>query len=67
MQMYGCNLSPVYAQQKNNTKIEEKLREAQLSIDVDFLPLLIAKKLELMGDWAAAEKIYLANFLISYG
>ncbi|WP_197530383.1 tetratricopeptide repeat protein [Bythopirellula polymerisocia] len=55
-------LISIYAQQKNNNKIEEKLREAQLAIDVDLLPLLIAKKLELMGDWAAAEKIYLANF-----
>ena len=60
--MHGCNSYPVNAQQKDNEKIEENLRKAQLAIDADFLPLLIAKKLELMGDWSAAEKIYLANF-----
>ena len=51
-----------YAMQKDNDKIEDTLRRAQLAVEADFLPLLIAKKLELMGDWSAAEKIYLANF-----
>ncbi len=55
-------LVSTYAQQKKNQEIEDALRQAQLSIDADFLPLLIAKKHELTGDWSAAEKVYLANF-----
>lgn len=55
-------LLSTYAQQKDNAKIEETLRQAQLAIEADYLPLLIGKKLELMGDWSAAEKLYLANF-----
>ncbi len=55
-------LLSTYAQQKDNEKIEETLRQAQLAIEADYLPLLIGKKLELMGDWSAAEKLYLANF-----
>jgi tetratricopeptide (TPR) repeat protein len=42
--------------------IEETLRQAQLAVETDFLPLLTAKKYELLGDWRTAEKIYLASF-----
>lgn len=55
-------LLAVYAAKKDVQGIEDTLRSAQLSIEGDFLPLLTAKKYELLGDWQAAEKIYLATF-----
>ncbi len=55
-------LLSLHAGQKNLEGIEDTMRRAQLAIEGDFLPLLTAKKYELMGDWRAAEKIYLASF-----
>lgn len=57
MQLLALNAS-----QKDSAAIEDTLRRAQLAIEGDFLPLLTAKKFELVGDWQAAEKLYLANF-----
>ncbi len=56
MQLLAMN-----ATQKDSVAIENTLRRAQLAIEGDFLPLLTAKKFELVGDWQAAEKLYLAN------
>lgn len=55
-------LLAINASQKDSAAIEDTLRRAQLAIEGDFLPLLTAKKFELVGDWQAAEKLYLANF-----
>ncbi len=57
MQLLALNAS-----QKDSAAIEDTLRRAQLAIEGDYLPLLTAKKFELVGDWQAAEKLYLANF-----
>ncbi len=57
MQLLALNAS-----QKDAEGIEDTMRRAQLAIEGDFLPLLTAKKYELLGDWQAAEKLYLANF-----
>ena len=55
-------LLAVHAANKDSAAIDDTLRRAQLAIEGDFLPLLTAKKYELLGDWRAAEKIYLASF-----
>jgi Flp pilus assembly protein TadD len=55
-------LLALHASHKNSEGIEETLRAAQLAVEGDFLPLLTAKKYELLGDWQAAEKLYLASF-----
>lgn len=55
-------LLAVQAGQKDIDGIEDTMRSAQLSVEGDLLPLLTAKKYELLGDWRAAEKIYLASW-----
>jgi len=55
-------LVAIYAKQQDTEKVQQLLREAQLAIEADFLPLLTAKKHELRGDWKSAERMYLANF-----
>jgi tetratricopeptide (TPR) repeat protein len=55
-------LLAIHSALKDNEAIEDTLRQAQLSIEGDFMTLLLARKFELMGDWRSAEKMYLANF-----
>jgi predicted Zn-dependent protease len=55
-------LLAIHSALKDNDAIENTLRQAQLSIEGDFMTLLLARKFELMGDWRSAEKMYLANF-----
>jgi cellulose synthase operon protein C len=55
-------LLAIHSALKDNQAIEDTLRKAQLSIEGDFMTLLLARKFELMGDWRSAEKIYLASF-----
>jgi tetratricopeptide (TPR) repeat protein len=55
-------LLTLQASLKDVEGIEDTLRRAQLSVETDYLPLLTAKKYELLGDWRTAEKIYLASF-----
>jgi tetratricopeptide (TPR) repeat protein len=55
-------LLAIHSALKDNQAIEDTLRQAQLSIEGDFMALLVARKFELMGDWRSAEKMYLASF-----
>lgn len=51
-------LITVHARQKDMVKMEAALRDAQLALDPEFLPLLQAKFFELQGRWKSAEDIY---------
>ncbi|MAT72154.1 MAG: hypothetical protein CMJ58_21820 [Planctomycetaceae bacterium] len=52
----------LYAQTQQYDKLEGVLREAHLSLDEEFLPLLSARYYELQGRWHAAEDIYLSAY-----
>ena len=52
-------LVAAHARQKDIVKMEAALRDAQLALDPEYLPLLQAKFFELQGRWKSAEGIYL--------
>jgi len=51
-----------YMRQQRADDVEQMLREAQLALDEEFLPLLMAKQHELFGRWAQAESILKAYY-----
>ena len=51
-------LVAVHARQKDMMKMETALRDAQLALDPEYLPMLQAKFFELQGRWTSAEGIY---------
>ena len=55
-------LAGLYTQQKNYKKVESTIREAHLSVDAEYLPLLTAKYYELQSRWQNAESIYRAVY-----
>jgi tetratricopeptide (TPR) repeat protein len=52
----------LYREMKQPEKVEQTLREAQLQLDAEYLPLLAGKYYELLGRWREAEDIYLAAY-----
>ncbi len=52
----------LYAQQKKYQEVEDALREAHLSCDAEFLPLLTGKHFEMTSQWQMAEDLYLASY-----
>jgi len=52
----------LYAEQKNIRKVEGAIREAHLSVDAEYLPLLTGKHYEMLSRWQNAEEIYLAVY-----
>ena len=56
---YWTKLVAVHGRQKNYIAMEKALRDAQLALDPEYLPLLQAKSFELRSLWKAAEGIYL--------
>lgn len=52
----------LYAEQKQYEGIEASIRDAHLSVDAEFLPLLTAKYFELLSRWRDAERVYLAYY-----
>ncbi len=59
---YWTQLVSLYLETKQQEKIEKTLREAQLQLDSEYLPLLTAKYYELRSAWREAEDIYLSAF-----
>jgi tetratricopeptide (TPR) repeat protein len=55
-------LVSLYAGMKQGEKVTQTLREAQLRLDDEYLPLLTAKYDELQGRWREAEDIYLSAY-----
>lgn len=51
-----------YMKQQRGEDVERMLRDAQLALDEEFLPLLMAKQHELFGRWAQAESILLSYY-----
>jgi len=52
----------LYSEQKDFENVENTIREAHLSVDAEYLPLLTAKYYELQSRWKNAESIYLAYY-----
>jgi tetratricopeptide (TPR) repeat protein len=59
---YWEQLVGLYVEMKQFEKVTQVLREAQLRLDDEYLPLLTAKYNELQGRWREAEDIYLAAY-----
>ena len=59
---YWIQLIAVYHKLKDSRAIEQVVREANLALDAEYLPLLIAKYYEIRGQWQTAEDIYLSYF-----
>lgn len=59
--MWSALLS-YYMTQQRGDDVERMLREAQLALDEEFLPLLMAKQHELFGRWPQAESILLSYY-----
>ncbi|MEM9659520.1 MAG: tetratricopeptide repeat protein, partial [Planctomycetota bacterium] len=55
-------LVAIYAQQRDADKLTLTLRRAQLGVDEDMLPSLMAKSYELFGRWQQAEKLLLSIY-----
>ena len=52
----------ILAQQKNAAELQKVLREANLALNAEYIPMLAAKSYELQGRWRNAENIYLAAY-----
>ena len=52
----------LYAEQKKFREAEDVIREAHLSTDAEFLPLLSGKQYEMTSRWQMAEDLYQATY-----
>ena len=59
---YWTQLADVYLKAKDMESLQETLRDAQLAVDAEFLPLLTAKLYEYRGQFQNAEDVYLSLY-----
>ena len=59
---YWSQLADVYLKAKDIPSLQKTLRDAQLAVDAEFLPLLVAKQFEYRGQFQIAEDIYQAMY-----
>lgn len=55
---FWMKLVSIYAQQKDMLSIETTMREAQLALEPQYIPLIQAKMYQLLGRWKNSEDIY---------